>query len=220
MPRWLVYTIAFVVPLSLVPFAFIAKARVTRSTKPRIHLIPDMDNQPKYKPQSASPLFADGRAMRLPVPGTVARGDLAEDPAYYRGVTSDEWTGAEPPWVTAISVAVTREVLGRGRQRFDVFCSTCHGLTGEGNGPTAVRADELQEGTWTPPPSFHSDQVRGRPVGSIFNTITRGIRTMPAYGTQIPVADRWAIVAYLRALQRSRDARIDDVPPEMRPTLK
>jgi mono/diheme cytochrome c family protein len=220
LPGWLVTTTVIVSALALVPFAFIARARVKTTTEPRIHPIQDMDNQPYYRAQSASGLFADGRAMRPPVPGTVARGDLQQDPAYYRGLVSDTWTGEEPPWVTGIPVDVTSEFMDRGQERYNIFCSACHGWTGEGNGPVARRAEELQEGTWTPPLSYHSQAVRDRPVGHLFNTITNGIRSMPAYGTQIPVEDRWAIVAYIRALQRAENARLGDVPPELRSRLQ
>ena len=119
-------------------------------------------------------------------------------------------------WIEAIPVPVTLQLMERGRDRFDIFCSPCHGLAGGGDGMTAKRAEELQEGTWTPPASFHTELIRGRPVGHLFNTISNGIRNMPAYGPQIPVTDRWAIVAYVRALQRSQWASVDDVPPELR----
>lgn len=100
-----------------------------------------------------------------------------------------------------------------------MFCAPCHGLSGYGNGPVAIRAEELEQGTWTPPASFHTELVRERPAGHIFNTISNGIRNMPAYGPQIPVEDRWAIVAYVRALQRSRDAKISDLPDGVRSDL-
>jgi mono/diheme cytochrome c family protein len=96
---------------------------------------------------------------------------------------------------------VTESLVRRGQNRFDIFCAPCHGLDGYGDGPVAKRADALQEGTWVPPSSYHTDLVRQRPVGFIFNTITHGIRNMPAYGPQIPVADRWAIVSYVRELR-------------------
>jgi len=213
LPRWLTYSLAVVVALSWVPLAMIARARVTTSPKPRIHVVPDMDNQPKFKAQARNPLFADLRSMRPDVPGTVARGELDEDDALDRGKRGDEW-------VTTIPVPVTDALLARGRQRFDIYCSPCHGLAGYGDGMVAKRAEALQEGTWTPPSSFHTDLVRSRPVGHIFNTITHGIRNMPAYGPQIPVADRWAIVSYVRALQRSQNATIDDVPPQLRAQLR
>lgn len=213
LPRWLTYSLAVVVALSWVPLAIIARARVTTSPKPRIHVVPDMDNQPKFKAQARNLLFADLRSMRPDVPGTVARGELDEDDALDRGQRGDQW-------VTTIPVPVTDALLARGRQRFDIYCSPCHGLAGYGDGMVAKRAEALQEGTWTPPSSFHTDLVRSRPVGHLFNTITHGIRNMPAYGPQIPVADRWAIVSYVRALQRSQNATIDDVPPQLRAQLR
>ncbi len=213
MPRWLVYVAVLVAALALIPLALIARARVSTSSLPPIHLIFDMAKQAKFKTQSENPLFADARAMRPEVAGTVARGELHENAAYWEGRDAGGW-------VTAFPVPVTDELVRRGQERFDIFCAPCHGLAGYGDGPVAKRADQLQEGTWTPPSSYHTDLVRSRPVGYLFNTITNGIRNMPAYGPQIPVPDRWAIVAYVRALQRSQDATINDVPPELRGQLR
>ena len=213
MPRWLMYVVVLMVAVSWVPIALIMRARVTTSTQPRIHVVPDMDNQPRFGSQARNVLFADRRAMRPPVAGTVARGSLIEDPAVATGKLGDDW-------VEAIPARVDAAMLERGRQRYDIFCSPCHGLAGAGDGMVAKRADELLEGTWTPPTSFHTDLLRQRPAGHIFNTISHGIRNMPAYGTQIPVGDRWAIVAYVRALQRSQNATVDDVPEEIRAQLR
>ena len=213
MPRWLLYAVAILVVLSWVPLALIMRARVTTSPKPRIHIVPDMDNQPKYKAQSRNPMFADRRAMRPPVAGTVARGSTLGDPALKYGKVGEDW-------VETIPVDVNQGTLQQGRERYDVYCSPCHGLAGFGDGMVARRADELLEGTWTPPTSFHSDLLRQRPAGHLFNTISNGIRNMPAYGPQIPVEDRWAIVAYVRALQRSQNATVDDVPPDIRAQLR
>jgi mono/diheme cytochrome c family protein len=213
MPRWLQYLVVVVVVLSWVPLVVIMRARHTTSTKPRIHIIQDMANQPKYKSQARNRLFADRRAMRPPVEGTVARGELREDDRLERGMVGDDW-------VEVIPVPVTTQLMERGHQRFDIYCSPCHGLAGYGDGMVAKRAEALQEGTWTPPASFHTELVRSRPVGHLFNTITNGIRNMPAYGPQIPVADRWAIVAYIRALQLSQNAPIEDVPAELRAQLR
>jgi mono/diheme cytochrome c family protein len=213
LPRWLLYTVAILVVLSWVPLALIVRARVTTSPEPRIHIIPDMDNQPKFKTQARNPIFADRRAMRPPVEGAVPRGTLLGNPALTSGKIGEEW-------VEAVPVEVDGEFLRRGRQRYDIYCSPCHGLAGFGDGMVAKRADELQEGTWTPPTSFHSDLLRERPDGHIFNTITNGIRNMPGYGPQITVEDRWAIVTYVRALQRSQNATVDDVPPEIRAQLR
>jgi len=213
MPRWIAYLAIVLVTVALIPLALIARARAVTSPEPRVHLIFDMDNQAKFRAQAANPLFADGRAMRAPVDGTVRFGDGAPDAALTTGRVGEQWVGVIP-------VPVTRQLLRRGHDRFDIFCAPCHGLSGYGNGPVAARADALQEGTWTPPSSFHTDLVRGRADGHIFNTITNGIRNMPAYGPQIPVADRWAIVAYVRALQLSQNGTVDDVPPDLRGSLR
>jgi len=206
-PRWLKLAAVALVLLSLVPLALIVRARHATSTKPRIHVVPDMDNQPRFKTQMTNPLFVDGRADRPPVEGTVARGALV-DRVVATGRDGEDW-------VEAIPVEVTTSLVQRGRDRFNIYCAPCHGLAGQGDGPVAKRADQLQEGTWTPPSSFHTDLVRGRPSGHLFNTITNGIRNMPPYGPQIPVMDRWAIVSYVRALQLSQNARLDEVPPEL-----
>jgi mono/diheme cytochrome c family protein len=213
-PRFLVYGAIALTLVALVPLALIARARVTRSPVPRFNIVPDMDNQIKFKPQSEDSMFADGRAMREPVADTVARGELDLDSVYDRGKTADG------EWVTVFPVPITDRLLKRGQDRFDIYCSPCHGLAGYGDGIVAKRADSLQEGTWTPPSSFHTDLVRGRAVGHLFNTISHGIRNMPAYGPQIPIADRWAIVAYIRALQLSQGAPLEDVPPELRAQLR
>ena len=213
MPRSVTLSLIVLGALSLLPFACIYKSRATLSSRPRIHLISDMDNQPRFKSQQENPLFADGRAMRPPVAGTVARGSLMEDDRLALGMADGKWT-------TTFPMPLSETLLRRGHQRFDVYCSPCHGLAGYGDGLVAKRADRLQEGTWVPPSSLHDETVRARDVGHLFNTITNGIRTMPAYGSQIPVVDRWAIVAYVRALQRSQHGSMADVPPDLRTTLR
>jgi len=213
MPRWFAYAAAIVIAVALVPFALIARARATTSTSPRVQIIRDMARQPKFKMQASDPLFADGRAMRPAVAGTVARGELHDDAAFWEGRDTSGW-------VTTFPVPVTTELMRRGQERYDIYCAPCHGLSGYGDGPVAKRADALQEGTWTPPSSYHTDLVRSRPVGHLFNTITNGIRNMPSYGAQIPAADRWAIVAYVRALQRSQDATLADVPPALQRQIR
>ncbi|RJP21909.1 MAG: cytochrome c [Candidatus Omnitrophota bacterium] len=199
--------------LALLPLLFIARARVVRSDRTRIHLIQDMDNQPKFKAQSSNPLFADRRAMRPRVLGTVAREQLNEDTRLYLGMSNGEFVPTNP-------LPITEALLKRGQERYDIFCAACHGLAGYGDGMVAIRADELQEGTWTPPTSYHNDLMREREDGHLFNTITNGIRNMAAYGPQIPAQDRWAIVAYIRALQRSQNAKLEDVPEELRASLR
>jgi len=213
--------------VALIPPLWIARARLVQSSQPRWHTFTDMDFQAKAKPQTVSALFGDGRADRLPVAGTVARGQLRDDERLYRGL--DPNAPAPPPapgaaaagpavaWLAEFPLPVTAEMMKRGRQRYNVYCAPCHGLAGEGDGLVARRAAELQQGTWVPPTSLQSEAVRGQPVGQLFNTISNGVRKMPAYGAQISVPDRWAIVLYLRALQRTQNAKPEDVPPE---TLK
>lgn len=214
MPRWLISMVVILVALSWIPIALALRARTVKKTEPRIHIIQDMDNQPKVKAQSRLILFADRRGMRPPVQGTVARGAVIGEPALITGKADGD------AWIETSPVPVTMALLERGRQRFEIYCSPCHGLSGYGDGMVAKRADQLQEGTWTPPTSFHTDLVRARPDGHLFNTISNGIRNMPSYGSQIPVDDRWAIVAYVRALQRSQNATIDDVPADLQAQLR
>ena len=220
MPKILIYGTIVVIFLAMIPPAVIAWARAVNSSQPRIHLIQDMDNQPKFRAQHANALFADGRAMRPPITGTVARGGLNEDDHYYRGLSNGQWAATFPP-----QVAVTMDLLQRGRERFNIYCQPCHGLAGYGDGMVNRRAMVLMNlgvngPTWVQPKSVHEQQIREQPVGQYFNTITNGVRNMPAYGPQIPVADRWAIVAYVRALQRSQNARPDDAPPGQRVQLQ
>jgi mono/diheme cytochrome c family protein len=196
MPRWVRSALVVLAALALLPFAFIYRARQSHSPLPRLHLVQGMDNQPRYRSQQMNPFFADTREARPPVQGTVARGRLDADEGFNRGLRDGKWLEALP-------VPITEALLHRGADRFQIYCSPCHGLAGYGDGIVAVRADRLMEGTWVPPTSVHAATVMARPVGHLFNTITNGIRTMPSYGSQIPVDERWAIVAYVRALQRS-----------------
>jgi len=212
MPRAVIYGGIILFSLSLVPVALIARARSVNSPKPRLLLIPDMAVQPSFRAQEANPLFADGRAMRERIPGTVKRPEGRTDEEFTRGKSREGW-------VTEFPVTVTEAFIVHGRQRYEVFCAPCHGLGGDGNGTVSKRAEELETPGWVPPVSFHSDLIRQRPVGHLFNTITNGIRSMPSYGAQIDASDRWAVVGYLRALQKSRNATMEDVPPGMRPAL-
>jgi mono/diheme cytochrome c family protein len=224
-PYWMVAGGTIFLVASWIPLVMIARARTTPKKQPRIHIVQDMDNQPKYKPQSASPVFADGRAMRPAVTGTVAQGHLSEDDHYYRGFSSKRSKDGETWEVKYFDgfperIEVDEALIRRGKERFNIYCTPCHGYDGAGNGIVNQRALELEEPRWVPPTSLHTDTVRNRPNGHLFNTITNGIRNMPGYGGQIPVGDRWAVVAYIRALQLSQNARIEDVPPEIRPTLR
>ena len=208
LPSSIPLTLMVVGAVGLIPLAHTALARVKHSPAPRMSIIHDMDKQPKYRPQSESKFFVDGSAMRLPPSGTVARGELRENTHFYQGKIGQRWA-------TTFPMEVTEEVIRRGKERYRIYCATCHGLAGYGDGITAKRAQELQEPNWVPPTSFHTETVRSRPVGHIFNTITNGIRKMPSYGSQIPPEDRWAIIAYVRALQKSQYAEVKNLPPEL-----
>ncbi len=177
------------------------------SEDPPIHPNQDMMYQPKYMPQSQSNFFADSATMRPSVPGTVAREELRADDAYYRGMNKDS------SFVKISPVPVTLLVLKRGQERYNIYCSVCHGRVGDGKGIMVDRG-------YIPPPSYHTDRLRNMPDGQIFDDISNGVRNMPAYRNQIPVSDRWAIVAYLRALQRSQNAGENDVPLEQRQQLR
>lgn len=150
----------------------------------------DMHDQPKVKPQSASAFFPDGRGARPLVDGTVARSAVLGDTPYLTGKQ-----GGKP--VPLAPVPVTEETLTRGHQRYDIFCSPCHDRVGTGDGMIVQRG-------YRRPPSFHIDRLRRAPVGHFFDVITNGYGSMPDYKQQIPVRDRWAIVAYIRALQWSQ----------------
>lgn len=180
----------------------LAGCRGMESNAPPIHPNLNMDFQQRYDPQEGSSFFEDGRAMRMPVVGTVARGMLREDAAFYEGRTS-----AGGGYVAQMPIPATREVLLRGQERYNIYCTPCHGLAGDGAG--IVTAGGYG---YTPAPSFHIDRLRQVEDGYLYDVITNGVRTMPPYNTQVPVADRWAIVAYIRALQRSQNASAADVP--------
>jgi hypothetical protein len=177
------------------------------SEDPPIHVNPNMDSQEKYKPQSESEFFKDEMTMRPPVPGTVARGDLRADVAYYHGRNDDG------SLVDRMPVEINLDLMKRGRERYNIYCAPCHDQTGAGQGIVVKKG-------FLPPPSIHLDRLRQSPDGHLYDVITNGIRNMPAYNTQIPVSDRWAIVSYVRALQRSQNATAGDVPEEIREDLK
>lgn len=213
----MIYVAIVLVILALIPPAIIARTRAVPSPQRRIHLIQDMDNQGKFRAQQVNPMFADDRAMRPPVAGTVAVGQLDADDHFYRGISAPEVWAATFPAQTPVNP----DLLKRGQERFAIFCRPCHGDAGYGDGIVHVRADLLVRsgvnGTvWTQPKSLHdagtkeSPGSRVQPVGQLFNTITHGIRNMAGYESQIPVADRWAIVAYVKALQISQYAKPGD----------
>jgi mono/diheme cytochrome c family protein len=177
------------------------------STDPPVHLNPNMDDQPKYEAMEESQFFLDKSAMRMPVDGTVARGQLNENSAYYAGKSA---TGR---LIKKMPVKLTKQLLQRGQKRYNIYCTPCHGLNGAGQGIVIKKG-------FLPPTSFHIDRIRDIEDGHIFDVITNGIRNMPSYSYQVPVADRWAIVAYIRALQRSQNATLKDIPEDIKKTLK
>ena len=169
----------------------------------------DMVIQPKVKPYQESAFFADGQASRLLVAGTIARGQFSidpdVDPAYDTGKSGDLL-------VDRIPVKVDRKLLARGHERYNIYCSPCHSRTGDGRGMIVQRG-------FPPPPTFHQPRLHDAPAGHYFNVITNGYGAMYSYASRIPKDDRWAIVAYIRALQLSQHATLDDVPAEERSRL-
>jgi mono/diheme cytochrome c family protein len=220
LPPVLVYGCIIMTVVAAVPFALAAKARNSKSDKPRIHLVGDMDWQPKYKAQRENPIFDDGRATRDAVAETVAVGELRDDDHFYRGKINAAFARTFPP-----EVSFDEATMARGRERFGIYCTPCHGFGGKGDGMINRRVESLKDrqsyqGAWVPPTDLTQESVRMQPVGQIFDTITHGIRTMPSYGAQIVPQDRWAIILYLRALERSRTASPADVDPAERGNLK
>ncbi|MCA9524905.1 MAG: cytochrome c [Myxococcales bacterium] len=202
--------------LLLIAASVLSGCRGEPSAQPPVHLNPNMDTQDKYKPQRESKFFADGRAMRPLVAGTVGRDSqavdvlgkaddrfLREDDAFWRG--TDEF-GAP---VAKIPVPVTAELVARGQERYGIYCTPCHDRSGYGEGTVPQSKAGLAA-----VPSYHQDYMRQYADGFIFGVISNGSRSglMSGYRHQIPAADRWAIVAYVRALQRSQFAAADDVP--------
>ncbi len=257
--------VATLLVLGLLPLQLVAKARSHPSPAQPVHLVLDMDKQPKFKAQRETEMFADKRSMRPEVAGTVAREDMfveaetadsvkgtrqipfaggalqieLSDPGTYAAVTmgrirpeamSDaDFAAVKPPqndvqinadttfYVRKIPAQfeVSEDFLKRGEERFTIYCSPCHGLSGYGDGMVARHATALATTAdavagWVNPQNLQEVKIIGRPDGNIFNTITNGVRTMPAYDKQVSVPDRWAIVAYLRALERSQNARPGD----------
>jgi len=208
-PRIIVYVLMIGGCIALIPPLVFARMRATPSPNRPIHIFWDMDFQPKFKAQAPNPLFADGRAMRPPVQGSVARGESYVDTHMFEGVVDGQWATALPT-----SMKLDQATLERGQQRFNIYCSACHGYAGYGDGAVNQRAMELVSnvngpvnGTqWVAAKSLHDETTRNQPMGQLFNTITHGIRNMAGYGSQISVADRWAIAAYVKALQFSQDA--------------
>lgn len=165
----------------------------------------DMHDAPSYDPLQATTFFANGAASRTLVPNTVARGHLRADELLYTGKINGQVANEFP-------MPVTKQVLDRGEERFNVYCAPCHGRTGEGNGMVVQRG-------FRQPPSYHDERLRNVPVGYFFDVMTNGFGAMQDYSAQVTVPDRWAIAAYIRVLQLSRSATVNDVPADRRGDL-
>jgi cytochrome c553 len=164
-----------------------------------------MHDNPRYEPLEATTFFADGRASRGLVPNTVARGLLRDDEHLYTGRVNGQLA-------TEFPMRVNAQLMLRGQERFNIYCTPCHGRTGKGDGMVVRRG-------YRAPTSFHDARLRQAPPGYIFDVITNGFGAMPDYATQVPVADRWAIAAYIEALQLSQGATLAEVPPDKRGEL-
>lgn len=163
--------------------------------------------QPYHRPYTPSEVFADGSSAR-PIPlDTVARGHTQDDALLFTGKNSDGQDTTEFPF------PIAREVLLRGRDRYEIYCVPCHGYTGDGDGVVVQRG-------FNPPPSYNSDSLRQAPVGHFFDVVTNGFGAMPSYSAQLPVEDRWAIIGYIRALQLSQHASLADAEPDAQAQLE
>lgn len=161
-----------------------------------------MHNQPKYKPFAATDFFGDGRSSRPWIQGTVARGHMRLDPARFTGKVNGQD-------VTELPVPITRADLARGEERYNIYCAPCHGRTGDGQGLVVKRG-------FRGAANYHTERLRTAPVGHFFDVVTNGFGAMASYASRVPVDDRWRIIAYIRALQYSQAATINDVPPQLR----
>ncbi len=196
-----------VFPVVLVAvLSMMAGCRGDISDRPPFHLIGDMDWQPKYHPEGESAFFADGRAMRAPVAGTVALGQIRENEAYWKGTQN-----GQP--IRKLPVAATPELARRGKQRYDIYCAPCHDENGGGKGIVVQRGYPVAA-------DMGGDRLRQMTDGEVFIAISSGIRNMPSYAAQIPVEDRWAIVLWARVLGRANHATLDDVPAEQRDKIE
>ena len=184
-------------------------AKSGEAPKPPVHPNLNMDFQERFEAQEENTFFADNRAMRTPVPGTIARGMLANDAATTFG------RDASGAFVTTIPVTVDQNLLTHGQTQYNVYCTPCHGKAGDGNGV-------VMKGNYgfVPAPTYHSDRLRGLSNGYLYNVVVNGFNTMPGYGYHLSIEDRWSIVAYIRALQRSQYASASDVPADVRQRLQ
>ena len=166
----------------------------------------DMHNQPRYKPLAASAFFSDHRSERPEVEGTVARGHLRIDTARYTG----KFEGQD---IDQFPIPITRADIERGQNRFNIYCTPCHGRLGDGNGMVVLRGFRQAA-------SYYTDKLMKAPVGHFFDVMTNGFGAMPSYASRVEPDDRWRIIAYIRALQASESAKLTDVPADQRQNLK
>ena len=200
-PRWMIFTGILAACALAIPPVVIARVRATPDENRAVHIFFDMDFQPKFKTQAETML----------------------DSHLYEGAVNGKWAETLPE-----GMSMTPEFLARGQQRYNIYCSVCHGYAGWGDGTVNKRAMELMsnsegpvQGTsWVQAKSLHDPVVREHQLGMLYNIATNGIRNMAGYGAQIDLEDRWAIAAYVKALQLSQDASLQDVPPELRANLQ
>jgi mono/diheme cytochrome c family protein len=249
--------IAVVASLALVPFALIARSRAIPAPLPRIAIVQDMAKQPKFTTQTENIMFADGRSERPRIEGTLAQEDMmlhsewstdAVNPHVVNAAQQDitqllkdqdqfdrvmlgqeKDAQGKPQYVSQVPapIQVTRDFLKRGQERFNIYCSPCHGQSGYGDGMVARRVEELRITSpdaisadpntgWAPPANLNDDERRTRNVGRLYNIITNGFNHMPRYDKQISTLDRWAIATYVKALQKSQHADVDALPNDVK----
>jgi mono/diheme cytochrome c family protein len=214
MPKWITAFIVSSTAFALIPFAIAAKARNSSSSEPHFHIFPDMDFQPKAKSDTECDIFPDQRCNRGEIPGTVARGAMHADDTLYRGLEDGQWTTGFPR-----QLDITEAFVRRGQTRFNIYCTPCHGYDGRGQGAVPQRLQSVGA-AWAVRNLVDPAATPARmPNGQLFNTISNGFNTMMGYAQQIPVTDRWAIVSYVRAMQRAYNATIEDVRPDKRNSM-
>jgi|HubBroStandDraft_2_1064218.scaffolds.fasta_scaffold20296_4 mono/diheme cytochrome c family protein len=206
------------VALAVVVAGLVAGCRGQTSEDPPVVLERNMFDQERLNPESYSEFFGDHRTMRAPVEGTIARDHYEDDPEVATGLLPDQsgYVMTIPPAIVTHAGGLAK-MLARGQERFGIYCTPCHGQTGDGKGMIVCKrasvTDACESRGFPPLPSYEDERLRHMPDGQLFATISRGVRTMPAYGPQIPISDRWAIVSYVRALQMSQMTAIAQPAP-------
>jgi len=198
-PKIIKYVAIVATCAALIPPAIIFRARNTHSENVKIHLVDDMDFQPKFRAQQTTTFFADKSADRLAIPGTIAQGELNLDDHLIKGTVGGKFINGFPA-----ALKIDDEAMKRGQKMFNIYCTACHGLAGNGDGMVHQRAVDIQESNWVPPTNLAGETTLKLTDGEIFNAISNGIRNMQPYGGQIVPEDRWKIVLYLRALQKAQ----------------